>query len=185
MKEVPMVKHSLVLVSALFVFACADEAPIDVDQPEATEAVTDGAATLAASGGDYRFALAESAVLPDLEKKCAASKQPSACMDEIRAEAAGEGLEITPISGNRVRFVSYATEAGKRVVLIDGEVTLKALGDGIVQMIPERIDVGKAPPADVQLLLEVIDADTIAMDKAPGGHPRTGGKRLVFHRETR
>ena len=34
-------------------------------------------------------------------------------------------------------------------------------------------------------VLEVVDEDTLAMDKQPGAHPRTGGKRLVFHRQAR
>lgn len=179
-----MLKHAFVLVSSLVLFACADAgAPVASDLPAEAE-TADAAATFATKGGDFRFVLDESEVLADVEKKCADAAEPTACMKEIRATAAEEGLEFIPLDNGRVRFVSYGVENGERAIYVDAELTLVPLGDGIVHMIPERLLAGKAPPEGVKLLLEVVDGDVIAMDKR-GGHPRTGGKRLVYHRRAR
>jgi hypothetical protein len=176
-------KLAVVIVSSLLAGACAEEsAPLRSAPPEAAETAVDPALVMLARGGDFRFSLDDSAVLPQLERKCAAAPAPASCLAEIRASASQEGVAIEPLGHGRIRYLSYGSEDGERAVYIDAELSVKPAGDGIVEMAVERIHLGKAPPPDARLLVEVVDDDTIAMDKQPGAHPRTGGTRLVFHR---
>lgn len=191
-----MKKHSYVLVLGLTLAAgCADDGPPVTNVPEEGPAVADAppaahpdapadAMAIVTRGGDFRFSLDDSQVKADIERKCAATAAPAACLAEVQAEAAGEGIEIAPLDGDRVRYVSYTHENGERVVLLDGDARVVPVEPGIVELVPGDMRVGKAPP-NARLLLEVVDEDTLAMDKQPGAHPRTGGKRLVFHRQAR
>lgn len=179
-----MFKHALVLALGIVMVGCADESE-PVVEPSGAEALTvsDPAVATLMKGGDYRFSLDDSAVAADVERRCAEAPAPASCLAEIRAAAAGEGIALSPLDGGRLRYVSYAHENGERIVLIDGDIALRPLGDGIVEIVGIELRVGKMPPEGVRLLLEVVDDDTIAMDKIPGAHPRTGDKRLVFHRQ--
>jgi hypothetical protein len=186
-----MNKPSYILVLGLTLVAgCADDGPPIASPPEEAplaQSPADGRAETVAAfarGGDFRFSLEDSQVLADVERKCAATGAPDACLAEIRHEAAGEGVEIAPLGDDRIRYVSYAHENGERVVLIDGDARVVPVEEGIVELLPANMRVGKVPP-NARLLVEVVDDDTIAMDKQPGAHPRTGGKRLVFHRQAR
>jgi hypothetical protein len=185
-----MTKYTLIAVCSLLAAGCADDVAVEVDDtPNAPEGAVsetgdDAVATLA-RGGDFGFAFDESEVYAKFQQKCASAPLPDACMAEIAAQAATEGLEFKPLGDNRVRFISYGEDEGKHTVYIDAELTLKPLGDGVLEMVVDRIHAGKRPPADAQLMIEVVDGNTIAMDKMPGAHPRTGGTRLVFHRAAR
>ncbi len=196
---------SVFLLTGSTLIGCAQEAP---DQPTPGESVSREAKEEPASeplraqaverflrGGDFRFALADSQV--DLEARCQAQlKEAStpgndvdACKTRLTEAAAKEGVQITSLGDDRIRYVSYSHEDGKRVVLIDAETTVKAFEAGVVQLVDGKMIAGtmvdKQPPPGTRLLIEVVDENTIAMDKNPTADPRNGGMRLVFHRTER
>jgi hypothetical protein len=200
--------HAAIIAICSFVAACAGEptdsqpTPSPADAPEASdtaeaasqpteETTLDPVATLQ-KGGDFRFALEDSAVLADVRKKCEsapAEKSDSdtaspveACMKRIAESAKGEGVAFEPLGEGRVKYVSYTHEDGKRVTLIEAELSLKEVEPGIVEFVDGKVITGPELPPGTRIFVEVVDENTIAMDKQPGAHPRTGSKRLVFHR---
>lgn len=177
--------HFLIVALVLVGGCAAEETPSTPAEaaPAAELAAPDD--PLAALGGDYAFSLDDSGVKGALERKCAAAEAPGPCFAAVRDAAAGEGVEILRLAGDRARYLAYGHEDGERVVHVDAEVALRWVGDGLVELTPERVDVGPPLPPGARLLLEIVDEATIAMDKAPGAHPRTGGQRLVFHRRAR
>lgn len=189
-----MNKTTLMLLAAIFPFAAAcseAETPVTSEQPSAK---TDGRTAdagdaalqrLVSEGGDFRFAFRESAVYAKLKAQCDQADDAASCMAEYEQSAAGEGIRITPIEGLRVRYTSYATDdAGQRKTLLEAEVTLSAVEPKIFELtaakmlVPENAE----PPPGQRFFIELVDEETMAMDKVPGAHPRDGGARLVFHR---
>ncbi len=186
-----------------FVAACAAD-PVETPPAEGTEDTREEAAPSASDpavltllrGGDFRFSLRDSAVLAGVEKLCgveaegsegetARAAQRASCLERYAAEAAGEGVELTPLEDGRLRYVSYGHEAGARVVHIDARVSVAPFEDGVVELTDVEVTTGPKLPPGARLLVEVLDGGSIAMDKQPGAHPRTGDKRLVFHRSAR
>jgi len=185
-------KNLICALIATSLFACnaddptptAPTEPAAADAQQAPEATNAALATLV-KGGDFHFALEDSEVLQMFEDKCAGEKDPEACLDEIRRTSEGEGVAITPIEGNRIHYLSYVTENGERKPHIEAKMTVAPTDEpGIVELVDGETIVGPELPPNAHVLIEVVDDDTIAMDKALG-HPRTGGKRLVFHRAAR
>lgn len=186
------IQHTAVVALFSLITACAGEpAPSDAAPDPAAEAV-DPAVSTFEKGGDFRFALADSAVLADVKASCATEAQAvsdararadsaASCLQRITDAAAGEGIEITPLGNGRLHYLSYFHEDGKRMAHIDAELSVRSHEPGILELTDVDVKVGpKLPPG--ALFIEVVDGDTLAMDKQPGGHPRTGSKRLVFHR---
>jgi len=183
------------ITAALFPFAftgCAEtDALPSADRTvvaETVDATTSPSAIeqLLSEGGDFRFAFEESAVYATVEAKCAEAADPQPCMAEHRRAAAGEGVEIEPIDGHRIRYASYDTDdAGERRKLLEVEATLKQVEPGIYELTDGKmlIPEGVEPPPGQRFFIEVVDAETLAMDKVPGEHPRKGRARLVFHAE--
>lgn len=191
-----------------FVAACAGE-PTDpapstepvaaadgVAAPNAASPTEDPAVATLLRGGDFPFSLRDSEVMADVQAQCdtegeskaagaARSEHVAACVKRISARAAGEGLSFTPLDNGRLHFLSYVEKNGKRATHIEAELSVKAYEPGIVELVEVEVLEGPELPPGVRLLLEVVGEDTIAQDKQPGAHPRTGGKRLVFHRSAR
>ncbi|MCA9622522.1 MAG: hypothetical protein KC731_26045 [Myxococcales bacterium] len=184
-------------LSCLLATACATE-PTSDDRPQVGDAAgqsapeqatpsenrTASAVRVLERGGDFGFSLRDSAVADQVRARCEArgASQVEACIEEMIASAAGEGVAFSPAGDGLTRFVSYAQEEGERVILIEALVRFEDLGDGLVEIRGERLLKGPKLPLDTRLLIDVVDEDTIAMDKQPGAHPRSGGARLVFHR---
>lgn len=175
---------------------CADDA---APAPEVLPAVapkaarehdpSEGALATVLAGGDFPFALAESAVWATLKEGCATEpptgQSREQCMERVRAEAAGEGLRLTPLGADRVRYLSYVHEDGQEKVHIEREARVVPVEPGIVAFVDPEADLSQGLPEGAHVLMEVVDDDTLAMDKVPGRHPRTGEARLVFHRASR
>ncbi len=173
---------------AMSLFACAADDPAPVAEQTTPAAQADAPATAMATllkGGDYQFALADSEVLALVKGKCAEQAEPEACLDAARAEAEGEGVLIEGLGGDRVHYLSYVTVNGERTAHVEANVTVAPTDEaGIVELVDPEVIRGPKLPPNARILIEVVNEDTIAMDKALG-HPRTGGKRLVFHRAAR
>lgn len=189
------------------VAACAGEAtePAPPTEPAATEegaappnadATEDPAVATLLRGGDFPFSLRDSGVLADVRARCetegetkaagaARTEHVAACLARISEQAAGEGLLFTPLENGRVHYLSYVHENGKRATHIEAEVSVKAHEPGIVELVDIEVLEGPELPPNARIFLEVVGEDTIAMDKKPSAHPRTGGTRLVFHRSAR
>ncbi len=175
------------------------------EAPASNELSEDGAVSTLLRGGDFRFSLADSGVHEILRKRC--EEKPSAmdgpektapdathaekvkaCLANAEVSAKGEGVSFTPEGGDRMRFISYAHENGEKKVLIEALVTISPHEPGIIELTDGEVIFPKLPPEELpkgRLLIEVVDDTTIAMDKYPGAHPRTGGARLVYHRASR
>jgi hypothetical protein len=185
------------LIATLF-FACSTADPETADRPQPSEAqapteaaesattdAPDDAVATFLQGGDYRFALEDSAVLTVIEGKCSRTPEPEACLATAKREASGEGVAITPLGGDRVRYLSYVHEGGEQKTHLEAITRVVATEEeGIVQLVDGEVIVGPQLPDGAKVLIEVVDDDTIAMDKALG-HPRDGELRLVFHRSPR
>lgn len=176
------------LITATSLFACAADDPAPTAEQTTPAAAADapaGAMATLLKGGDYRFALADSEVLALVKDNCAAQPDPAACLETARSEAKGEGVLVEGLGGDRVHYLSYVTVDGERKPHVEANVTVAPTDeDGIVELVDPEVLVGPELPPEARILIEVVDDDTIAMDKALG-HPRTGGKRLVFHRAPR
>lgn len=168
--------------ASLTTVACADD-PAFASSAPAFETARDDVDALDTllKGGDFRFALAESAVVAKVRAGCEASPDVDACMDEVAAEAAGEGVRITPLGADRVRYLSYVHEDGEEKIHLEAEARVVAVEPGIVAFVDPSASTEPLPEG-AHVLVEVVDDDTIAMDKVPGTHPRSGDARLVFRR---
>lgn len=210
MKTLSFSIPALVVASSLLTACSADDgaSPPDVSPAEAPAAnglSDDDAASTLLEGGDFRFSLADSGVHEILRKRCeqdpAAMDGPGTaaadathtdkvkvCLANAEVSSKGEGVSFTPEGGNRMRFISYAHENGEKKVLIEALVTITPYEPGIVELTDGEVIIPKLPPEQLpkgRLLIEVVNDTTIAMDKFPGAHPRTGGARLVYHRAAR
>lgn len=177
---------ALIATTSLFACAADDPAPAAEQTTPATHAdPPDSAVATLLKGGDYRFALADSEVLSLVKGTCAEQPDPEACLQAARVEAEGEGVQIEALGGDRVHYLSYVTAGGERRAHVEANVTVAPTDEpGIVELVDPEVIRGPELPPQARILIEVVSEDTIAMDKALG-HPRTGGKRLVFHRAPR
>jgi hypothetical protein len=161
-----------VLFMALAACSTAPDAAPPVESSTASPAPT-----VAAPLGRYAFVLRESAVLAKIEARCQATPDVKACMAEIEAEAAREGIRLSLDPAGRLVWTSYGLEPdGTETVFL--EATLDATWDAtsVTGKVVGPLRGRDAQGADfVGLSLVRIDERTVAMQD-----PRKG--KLVFRK---
>ena len=171
------------LALAACLAACASASPQDPQSTSTASATT--AAAAPDLTGRYAFALDESDVVAPLRSKCASQSggdaaKADACVAEVRAEAAKEGIAFEKDAQGRVVWVSYGEENG--VAAVYHQVPVALTSDGAKNVTARTLApatglqaTSRPIPEGTTLRIEVVDAKTIAMTDSQKG-------RLVFHR---
>jgi len=170
------------LVASLSLAACASASAPDTAGTTATRSAETAAPAIS---GRYPFVLEESEVFAGFKTKCAAdasgdAAKESACLAEVRAESAKEGLRFDTDAQGHTTWISYGGENGTDVVFHQVAIALTSdspkLATARTLAPATGLLAAKRPiPEGTVMRIELVDDRTIAMQD-----PKKG--RLVFRR---
>jgi acyl-CoA thioesterase len=173
------------LVAAAALVACASASAPDAAGAASTSTSADTAAPSLA--GRYPFVLEESEVFAGFKTKCATdaagdAAKSDACLAEIRAESAKEGIRFDKDAQGHVTWISYGEENGADVTFHQVAIALTSDSPKLVTartLAPATgLLAAKRPiPEGTTMRVELVDDRTIAMQD-----PKKG--RLVFRRSS-
>ena len=140
-----------------------EEPPPPPPKKKASEVIT--------GGGMFAFSLADSAdakklATDDCEKKAKKDeKKKEACLKDVDASAANEGIRFEKDDKGNWWWVSFGKEKDKEVVYNKVMFKIASEADGKITLKPEGKDGGKRPMAKLpaEVVLDVPDDNTVSM----------------------